>query len=240
MASSTLGKQRVNRRSHRNGAGCRFLAALGASVLLLFAVGAPIAAAQVPTHDGGGDPGPRGQDGERLREFLERLFQHIRAERHERDGQGSQAQSPPPVVRPPVPPTITVPVTVPPVNAPNLPSLPNLIGVTPTPTPGAAVSARTVLANAASGSATRAGAGGVGAPGATPPDHVASPPAAAPAARSRSPVARALRTARSYGVLLALAAAVVIFLLIQGRVDRRDPRILSAPAEERLTFRDFE
>ncbi len=55
-----------------------------------------------------------------------------------------------------------------------------------------------------------------------------------------SGVAQALRTARSYSTLLALAAAVVVFLLIQGRLDRRDPRILSAPAEDQLPFRDFE
>jgi hypothetical protein len=49
-----------------------------------------------------------------------------------------------------------------------------------------------------------------------------------------------LRTARSYGALLALAAAVLIFLGVQGRLDRRDPRILSAPVEDHLPFRDFE
>lgn len=244
MASSTLGKQRANRRSHRNGAVCRFLAALGAGVILAFGVGAPIAAAQAPTQvrDGGGDPGPRGPGDERVRAFLERLIQHVLAERRER-GQPTGTQSTPPEGRPPaptpspspVPVPVPVPVVTPPVNAPNPP---NLVGAVPTA--AAVASARTVQANATSGSVTRAGVGADGTSDGARPDHVASPPAAAPTTLSRSPVARVLRTARSYGALLALAAAVVVFLLIQGRVDRRDPRILSAPAEERLTFQDFE
>jgi hypothetical protein len=244
VESSSLGKQRANRRSHRNGAVCRFLAALGASVILGFGVGAPIAAAQapaaVPLHDGGGDVGAGDQRGEQLRVALERLFQQLLAELRERD-HGVQAGSPPPPPPPPPlpPPTpTTVPVPVPATTPPV--TVPKLTGPPPAGPSGGTVAARTVPSNAASANLVAASTGNGGAPGAAPPQRAPSPPLAAPATAPRNPVARALRTARSYGALLALAAAVVIFLLIQGRLDRRDPRILSAPAEYGLSFRDFE
>jgi hypothetical protein len=209
MESSTLGNQRANRRSHRNGAVCRFLAALGASVILGFGVGAPIAAARAPAplHDGGRD--------------------HI-----------VRAGSPPPKVHPPVTTPRTVPVPVP-ATAPPVTVL-GVTGPPPAGPSGGTATARTVPLNAASANIAAASTGNGGAPGAVPPQRAPSPPLAAPATTPRNPVARALRTARSYGALLALAAAVVIFLLIQGRLDRRDPRILSAPAEDGLSFRDFE
>jgi hypothetical protein len=53
-------------------------------------------------------------------------------------------------------------------------------------------------------------------------------------------VTRALRTARSYGLLLILAGAVLAFLAVQSRVDRRDPRIARAPIDAHRDFRDFE
>jgi hypothetical protein len=219
MESSTLGNQRANRRSHRNGAVCRFLAALGASVILGFGVGAPIAAARapaaVPLHEGGRDTGPGNQRNEQLRGVRDR---------------GMKAGSSPPEVHPPV----TTPTTAPPV------SVPSVTGPPPAGPSGATAAARTVPLNAASANVAAASTGNGGAPGAGPPQRAPSPPLAAPATTPRSPVARALRTARSYGALLALAAAVVIFLLVQGRLDRRDPRILSAPAEDGLSFRDFE
>jgi hypothetical protein len=209
MESSTLGNQRANRRSHRNGAVCRFFAALGASVILGFGVGAPIAAARapaaVPLHDGGG----------------------------ERD-HGVQAGSPPPAVHPPVTTPTTVPAPAPPV------TVPSVTGPPPAGPNGGTAAARTVPLNAASANVVAASSGNGGALGAVSPQRAPSPPLAAPATAPRNPVARALRTARSYGALLALAAAVVIFLLIQGRLDRRDPRILSAPAEDGLSFQDFE
>jgi hypothetical protein len=213
MESSTLGNQRANRRSHRNGAVCRFLAALGASVILGFGVGAPIAAARapaaVPLHDGGG----------------------------KRD-HGVQAGSPPPKVHPPVTTPRTVPVPVP-ATAPPVTVL-GVTGPPPAGPNGGTAAARTVPLNAASANVVAASSGNGGALGAVSPQRAPSPPLAAPATAPRNPVARALRTARSYGALLALAAAVVIFLLIQGRLDRRDPRILSAPAEDGLSFQDFE
>jgi hypothetical protein len=223
VESSSQGNQRANRRSHRNGAVCRLLAALGASVILGFGVGAPIAAAQapaaVPLHDGGGDVGAGAQRGEQLRQVLERLFQQLLAELRGRD-HSVQAGSSPPVA------TTTPPVTV-----------PNVTGSPPVGPSGDSAAARTVPSNAVSANLAAASTGNGGA---APPQRAPSPPLAAPATAPRNPVARALRTARSYGALLALAAAVVIFLLIQGRVDRRDPRILSAPAEDGLSFRDFE
>ncbi|HEV2309066.1 MAG TPA: hypothetical protein VGU73_00970, partial [Acidimicrobiia bacterium] len=53
-------------------------------------------------------------------------------------------------------------------------------------------------------------------------------------------VARALQTAQSYVLLLSLAGAVLMFLGVQGRLDRRDPRIARAPVRDQLEFRDFE
>ena len=240
MGSSSQGNQRVNRRSHRNGAVCRFLAGHGASVIVGFGVGAPIAAARapaaVPFRDAGGEVGPGDQRGEQLRGVLERLFQQLLAERRERN-YGMHEGSPPPAVHPPVttPATVPAPVpaTPPPVTVPSVtPPLPAPSGATP--------AARAVPSNAASANVAAASTGNGGAPGAVAPQRAPSPPLAAPATPPRNPVARALRTARSYGALLALAAAVLIFLAVQGRLDRRDPRILSAPAEDGLSFRDFE
>jgi hypothetical protein len=234
MRSTSLGKQRASRRSHRNGAVCRFLAALGASVILGFGVGAPIAAAQsashVSLHDGGGDTS-RADQNDHLRERLERLYEQVRDEHHERDHQGMQGQSTPPVT---VAPVTVPPVTVPPVNLPNIPGR-----LPATPNAGAAAAAATVT-RPGGRATTTAAAGAGGASEAAPAQQALAPPAAAPSSVPRNPVARALRTARSYGPLLALAAAVVAFLMIQGRVDRRDPRILSASGEDRLSFRDFE
>jgi hypothetical protein len=221
MRSSSLGKQRGNRRSHRNGAVRRFLAALAASVILGIGVGAPIAAAhspsELPLGNGGGDAG--------------------HANLGERD-KGPHVPSPTPAVPPPVTMATTapvpVPVTVPPAR------VPNGIGPLPAARSGAPVMAPTAsLSGASTGFAAVSVANGA-APAAVSPPRAPSSPAAAPATAPRSPVGRALRTARSYGALLALAAAVVVFLLLQGRLDRRDPRILSAPAEDDLSFRDFE
>jgi hypothetical protein len=226
MTSTSLGKQRANRRSHRNGAVCRFLAALGASVILGFGVGAPVAAAQsarqVPLHGGGGEA-TRADQRDHSGERLEHLSHQVPA--GHRGNQGTQSQSITADVNSlvGVPP---LPVAVPPPNLPNIGSIPGA--------PSGAPAATARRNRTSAGAATSAGAGG--APAAISPSFAPTAPATVP----RSPVARALRTAQSYGALLALAAAVVAFLMIQGRVDRRDPRILSAPAEDRLSFRDFE
>jgi len=53
-------------------------------------------------------------------------------------------------------------------------------------------------------------------------------------------VARALQTAQSYVLLLSLVGAVVLFLAVQGLLDRRDPRIVRAPVRDHLEFHDFE
>jgi hypothetical protein len=53
-------------------------------------------------------------------------------------------------------------------------------------------------------------------------------------------VARALQTAQSYVLLLALCGVVVLFLAVQGHLDRRDPRIARASVRHHLKFRDFE
>jgi len=53
-------------------------------------------------------------------------------------------------------------------------------------------------------------------------------------------VARALQAAQSYALLLALCGVVVLFLAVQGHLDRRDPRIARASVRHHLKFRDFE
>jgi hypothetical protein len=79
------------------------------------------------------------------------------------------------------------------------------------------------------------------APAAAAPSPPAPPAGLFPApAPPRRGVAGALQTARSYSLLLVLAGAVVAFLALQGRLDRRDPRIAHAPTGNRLEFRDFE
>lgn len=238
MRSTSLGKQRANRPSHRNGAVRRFLAALAASVILGFGVAAPIAAAQArsaPRHDGGGES--RHSDLTERRREEDRVAELLR-ERREHEQQ-TQADGQPPVVQ--IPPT-TVPVPVvtpsPPVALP--PTLaPSIVAGLPAAGTGRAAVTAPGSHPPPAGVTAAAGAG-VGVPAAVHPPQAPTPPAAAPSTVPRSPVARALRTARSYGALLALAGAVLAFLLIQGRVDRRDPRIVSAPAEDRLPFRDFE
>jgi hypothetical protein len=241
MRSTSLGKLRANRRSDRNGAVCRLLAALGASVILGLGIGAPVAAAQsaspVPRYDGGGEAS-RADQRAHLRERLERRrFEQFVAEHREREHQGTQTQSNPPKVT-------TTPVTVPPVTVPRVTvppvKLPNIIAPVAATPSGAAAAAATGPVSSTPARVATISAGNGGAPAGFVPPRAPIPPAAAPRTVPRSPVARALRAARSYGALLALAAAVVAFLMIQGRVDRRDPRILSAPAEDELSFRDFE
>lgn len=238
MSSSSLGN-RANGRGDRNGAVRRFLAAGAACVVLSFGVGAPLAAAQasatIARHDGGGDSGQGDHGDQALRQLLERLFQRLLAELHEQDHQA--VQSPPPTTTPTTTPPVTVPAVPPgPVTTPVPVGVPAVVPIPVGAISGGAVSASSARHATATGDGLAApAAGGSGTP------RALTPPAAAPATTPRaSSVARALRTARSYGALLALAAAVVVFLLVQGRVDRRDPRILSALAEDHMTFRDFE
>ncbi|HSO94552.1 MAG TPA: hypothetical protein VLV81_00780 [Acidimicrobiia bacterium] len=238
MGSTSLGKQRADRRSHRNGAVCRFLAALGASIILGFGVGAPIAAAQtrsVPRHGGGGG---RSDETERLRVQVDRLVDRVRAERRQHEQRTQTETQLPAIQTPPVTPPVVQPSPPRPVSPPPV-VVPSIIGTVPV---GATAPATVTARPPGAPPGTPAGAAAAsGAPAAVSPQGVVpTPPAAAPRTAPRSAVARALRTARSYSVLLALAAAVLAFLMIQGRVDRRDPRILGAPAEDRLPFRDFE
>jgi hypothetical protein len=78
-------------------------------------------------------------------------------------------------------------------------------------------------------------AGAAGAP--TPPPRPALP-TAEPVAADRGPAAAIVRAARSFTPLFVLAAAVVAFLVVQGRVDRRDAKLATAPvASDVLEFR---
>jgi hypothetical protein len=72
-----------------------------------------------------------------------------------------------------------------------------------------------------------------------PSPQVATPSQLLPLPTPKGGVGRALQTAQASTLLLGLAAAVLIFLGVQGRLDRRDPRLARAPIEERLDFEDF-
>ena len=220
----------------------RCLGALSAGFVLALTVGAPALAATTTrvgadggygagsgsaTHPGG-DAGQPDHD-PRLLACLQALLRELRDHR----GSGSSTSSgSPPTTTPPTttPPTTTAPVTTPPTTAPVAPAAPaGPAVVVAEVTPLAAHRTATVPAGRGS-SATR------GAPAA------ASPPAQLPVRAPRSRVSqssRALRTARSYGLLLTLAGAVLAFLVVQSRVDRRDPRIARAPIEAHRDFRDF-
>ena len=80
----------------------------------------------------------------------------------------------------------------------------------------------------------------VGVPGAPPASAISAPPPRSfipiPSV-SKGSVARVLATARSYSLLLGLAAAVLMFLIVQGRLDRRDPRLTHAPIQAHLKFK---
>jgi hypothetical protein len=236
---SSLDEQRADRPRHRHGGGSRFVASLGASVVIGFGVGAPLAVAQSPArvsaHRGGDATG--GSDGvdQSLRGLLGPLVQPLVAAPLEHN-QPVHAQSSPPQRRPPSTTTLTsVPTQPVATMVPTPIAVPNTPGAAPIAEIGGAgatlAAPRTAVVSRSTGGSTANGE----APAAAPPSP--APPATAP---RRGAVARALGTAGSDGALLALVAAVVVFLLVQGRVDRRDPRILSAPVEDHLDFRDFE
>jgi hypothetical protein len=230
----------------RRARGRRRLGALSAGFVLALTVGAPALAA-TPAHvaaDGGygtgsGSAHPGGDIGQpdhdpRLLACLQALLRELRDHR----SSGSSTSGSPPTTTPPTttPPT-TVPVTSPPNTAPATPTAP----AAPAAPAGPAVVVAEVTPLAAHGTATvPAGRGSRTTSGAP---SAASPPAQLPVRAPRSRVSqssRALRTARSYGLLLTLAGAVLAFLVVQSRVDRRDPRIARAPIEAHRDFRDFE
>jgi len=238
--------QRRNRR--------RGLGALGAGFVLMLAFGAPAVAATAtrlttdgPWRPGGGGPpsgvgDPHGRGGDLLA-CLEAFLRELRS----RHVTGSQTASnptpparnptptttPPPSTTPVTPPPTTPPVTTPPAaTAPvTAPTGPTVAIATATP-----LATRAGVTRPAGRTTSRASApGGLGS--ATPP--AGGVPAHSPQKRGGQ-ITGVLGSAPSYGLLFTLLGAVLAFLAVQSRVDRRDPRIARAPIDAHRDFRDFE
>jgi len=221
----------------------------------MLAVGAPAIAAtssRVTTHPGPGTgpghgyggfgppPGVSDPDG-RGQILLERLEAFLRELReHQQIGSQTTSSPTPPAKNPTPTPTTTVPITTPPTTtAPPAATVP----VTAPGGPTAAIATSTPLATHA---ATTGTAGHAGSRLSTPGGpSAASPPAGGvpvhtPQTRVSTPITRVLGSAPSYGLLFTLVGAVLVFLAIQSRMDRRDPRIARAPIDAYRDFRDFE
>jgi hypothetical protein len=255
----SVGKQRGTRRTPRiRGGPRRFLAAFFTGLLLVFSLGTATAAAaashppaRVPTHGGGYDSGQGSRDAQVFaREFRAGIEVLLNRLRHS----ASAESTPPPAMTPTVAPTPTTTAPTPPMTRPvPVPSTtPRVVGGSPgpavAPSGANAVTTATVVPGAsatvtaagrdARGSAAPRGVGsGAGAPVSGPPPQATFP---FPGPGGHGGVIRALRTAGSYGLLFALVGAVLVFLAVQGRVDRRDPRIARAPVDAHLDFRDLE
>lgn len=144
----------------------------------------------------------------------------------------------------PEPPTISVPqlapatMPQPPVTPPTL-SLVTLAAPPPTtpPVPPAALPVWEAAApppSASEPATTTASTGRAGAalaPAASPASRSRQAPERASETRSapRRGLARALRAARLSALFLVLAAGIVVFLAVQARLDRRDPKLAAAP-----------
>lgn len=258
---SSVGVQRVNRQTFERHGG-RWLGALGAGFVLMLAVGAPAIAAtssRVTTHPGPGTgpghgygygyggfgppPGVSDPDG-RGQILLERL-EAFRRELREHQQSGSQATgSPTPPAKNPTPtPTTTVPITTPPTTPPTTAPPAATVAVTPPVGPTAAIATATPLATHAATTGTAGHAGSrsatLGGPAAASPP-AGGVPVHTPQTRVSTPITRVLGSAPSYGLLFTLVGAVLVFLAVQSRMDRRDPRIARAPIDAYRDFRDFE
>lgn len=240
---SSVGKQRGNRQARgKDGVSRRFLAALAAGGAAAFLLAGPVATmgaawsggprtVQGHRQGGGGDEGDQG-DGS---------HDHGQGDggAHPRHHGGVGNANPQSVGSlGEIPPVTTA--TLPPVTLPAAPIPANLL---PTPAPAApapgspASRARAVRTSTAPAASAASGALAVGGlPSAAPPGP---PPDVFPTPGAPKGPGGALQTARSYSLLLALAAAVVAFLALQGRLGRRDPRI-STPQRDDLDFEDFE
>lgn len=136
------------------------------------------------------------------------------------------------------------PATVPAISVPAMPMprvvAPSLVlpgGATPAPRSEPATNAAPTLGAHAS-TIPRAVAPGeqpASAGSSQPPRFVLPAPSV-----SKSGVARVLETARSYWLLLGLAVVVLVFLAVQRRLNRRDPRLTHAAVQSHLTFEGFE
>ena len=185
---------------------------------------------------GFGDPHGRGPQ---LLAYLEAFLRELRS-RHDSGSQTASTPTPP-ANNPPPPPT--TPPTTTPVTTPPTPP------VTSPPAPTVPVTAPTVAIATATPLASRAGAtrpSPASTARSSTPGLLASPtlptggvPVHTPQQRG-SQITRVLGSAPSYGLLFTLVGAVLVFLAVQGRVDRRDPRIARAPIDAHRDFRDFE
>jgi hypothetical protein len=221
----SVGKQRGTRRAPRiRGGPRRFLAVFITGLLLVFSFGAATAAAAV-SHA-----------------FIEALLDRAR--------HSTSAESTPPAMTPTPPTTAPTPPTTRPAPVPTPPAGGGSPGpavpagaaatatvVPATVVPGARATVAAAGANTTGSAAPRGVTSGAGAPASGPPPQAIFP---FPGPSGHGQVIRALRTAGPYGLLFALIGAVLIFLAVQGRVDRRDPRIARAPVDAHLDFRDLE
>lgn len=254
----SVGKQRGSRRAPRiRGGPGRTIAAFCTGFLLVFSLGAATAAAASPstparvlTHGDGYDSGQGSREAQEFARELRAFFEGFRDRlRHSESAQGTpppQMTSTPPTTAPRTPtttpstPPTTRPAPVPSTTPPGVGGSPG--PATPGPAGANAAATATVVPGvparvAAAGSATPRGAGEAGAPASGSPPQVTFP---FPGPGGHGAVIRALRSAGSYGLLFVLLGAVLVFLAVQGRVDRRDPRIARAPVDAHLDFRDLE
>jgi hypothetical protein len=230
----SAGKQRGDRSARGNdGVSLRCLAALAASAALVLLVAAPAAAAlsaRAPAHaghDGSGSGDHPAGDGADPGRHHDGVHHH-----HDDDGQPPSQQGS----------GSTPPTTVPPTTVPTLPvTLPTLPPLLP---PAAPVTAAAVTPSGAFATSARSVTAGPAAGGTPPAVFTPAPPTPSQILPLPTPgkggVARALQTAQSYVLLLALCGVVVLFLAAQGHLDRRDPRIVRAPVRDHLEFQDFE
>jgi hypothetical protein len=132
--------------------------------------------------------------------------------------------SPPPASTP-APPAASTPAPAEPVAS------------SPTPLPAAAPAPVAAPSVAPTAGASPADAEGAPAPALASPARPASP-AAEPAIASRGSAEAIADATRSFTPLFLLAAAIVVFLVVQGRLDRREAKLATAPVvSDMLEFR---
>jgi hypothetical protein len=160
----------------------------------------------------------------------------------------------PPVTIPDLLPTPTVPTPTLPdpgqiiPTTPVLPALPQLPDLLPasttpnppgsttprpaTPAPAPAPAARDVPAPAPAASSTPRGSRSGGPARTVPATRADQPP-------ERDLVSSVAHAARSYAPVFALVGLVLVFLFLNGRVDRREPKLATAPVDGRGEYLEF-
>ena len=134
---------------------------------------------------------------------------------------------------------VTVPVTVPttlPATVPALPPLPPVLGQRPAPSRQPTPPAPARPSTATPETRPAASPPAPTAPPAAPPDVAPlSPASQPPVERPRADLAaEAVRTAGRFSLPLGLMTMVTAFLVVQALVDRRDPKLATAPVTDDL------